>query len=120
MKKCEKKSTYYQKLYSGVIWMLCLFFMLIAVFFTGNIFATDDKDFSKNETEIFYENQNPINLYEIMEQNTKNNQKEEMVVEEIDMEYTTRYKNNQELASGVVQVLQEGRAGTTEAIIIKK
>lgn len=120
MKKCKKENTYHQTLYIGATLMLCLFFMLIAVFFTGNIFATDDKDFSKNETEIFYENQNPIDLYEIMAQNTKNNQKEEMVVEEIDMEYTTRYKNNQELASGVVQVLQEGRAGTKEAIIIKK
>lgn len=120
MKKCERKSTYHQKLYIGVTLRLCLFFMLIAIFFTGDIFATDEENVTQNGAEIFYENQNPIDLYEIIEQNANNNQKEEMVVEEMDMEYTTRYKNNQELASGVVQVLQEGRVGRKDAIIIKK
>lgn len=120
MKKCEKANTYHRKLYIGVTFLLCLFFMLIAVFFTGNIFATDKDDLTQDEVKIFYENQNPIDLYEIMQQNANNNQKEEMVVEELDMEYTTYYKSNQELPSGVVQVLQEGRVGRKNAIIIKK
>ena len=120
MKKTEKMlKLYAKKWYIWVTLMLCLFFMLSTVFLTGNIFATEEEHFPQNEM-IFYENQNPIDLATIIEQNLKNQMKEEMVVEEIEMEYTTKYKNNPELATGVVQVLQEGRTGKQNAVIIKK
>lgn len=109
-----------QKMYVYMTFLLCLFFMLVAVFFTGNIFATDDGKLVEMKQTIFYENQNPIDLNAIIEQNLAQNQKEEMVVEELEMEYMTQYKNNSELASGVVQVLQEGRVGKKNAVVIKK
>lgn len=109
-----------KKLYVGMTLLLCLFFMLVAVFFTGNIFAMDEKDLDEATETIFYKNQNPICLNEIIEQNAKNNYKEEMIIEEVDMEYTTHYKNNSDLPDGVVQVLQEGRVGKKNAVVIKK
>ncbi len=121
MKKHEKTLRAYSgKLYVGLTLLLCLFFMLVTIFLTGNIFATENKNVIEVEENTFYRNQNPIDLKSILNQNAVQNQTEEMVVEEVDMEYTTRYKNNNDLARGVVQVLQEGRVGKKNAVIIKK
>lgn len=120
MKKHNKTlNTYHKKLYVCMTLLLCLFFMFIAMFFASNIFAVDEEPTEIKEKVIF-KNNNPIDLNKIIKENTSGNMKEEMVVEEIDLEYTTRYKNNSELASGVVQVLQEGRVGTKNAVVIKK
>lgn len=45
--------------------------------------------------------------------------KEEIAVEEQDLEYTTIYKKNNDLPKGMIQVIQEGRDGR-EQIITKK
>lgn len=65
-------------------------------------------------------NQNPIDLNKIIEENTSNKIVEEMSLEEIDLEYTTEYRNNNSIPKGTIQVVQEGRDGRQEAIIIKK
>ena len=65
-------------------------------------------------------NQHPIDLDEILKENTKDQLIEEMVSEEIDLEYTTEYRNNDSLPKGRMQVVQEGRDGRQEAIVIKK
>ena len=65
-------------------------------------------------------NQNPINLEKIIEDNTSNKIVEELVLEEIDLEYTTEYRNNNTIPKGTIQVVQEGRDGKQEAVIIKK
>lgn len=65
-------------------------------------------------------NQNPVDLYKILQENTAEKISQEMVLEEIDIEYTTEYRNNNSLPRGTIQVLQEGRDGRQNAIIIKK
>ena len=45
--------------------------------------------------------------------------KEEITVEEEELEYITKYRNNEELYIGTTQIAQEGRNGT-QAITIKK
>ena len=94
--------------------------MLVTLFFTGNIFVMADENPVEFGEVVYYKNQNPIDLQAIIERNISGSRKEEMIVEEVDMEYTTRYKNNHELPTGVVQVLQEGRVGRKNAIVIKK
>ena len=121
MKKFREGLIGYEgKIYVTMVLLLCLFFVLVISFFSKNIFATETKVKSNVVIEEFYENSNPIDLNSIIEQNTSTDIKEEMVVEETDMEYTTRYRNNSDLPNGVIQVLQEGRAGTQKATIIKK
>ncbi len=121
MKKWDEMLSYeHKRWYVGVTFSLCLFFMLITFAFTGNIFAMDEENLPQRQEMVFYQNQNPIQLEEIIGKNTKENRKEEMKQEEIDMEYTTHYRNNPELADGVVQILQEGRVGKKNAIVIKK
>lgn len=99
--------------------LLCLFFMLFMLFFASQNLAVEEESITEVSQNPIYRNANPLDLDKIIEENVLNNVKEEMVVEEIDLEYTTRYKDNAELASGVVQVLQEGRAGKKNAIMIK-
>ena len=52
-----------------------------------------------------------IDIEEIVKQNSKINL-EQIVTEEINLEYITQYENNNELPLGVMQVIQEeGRTG---------
>lgn len=118
--KQEIKNMAHKKLYVSMTLLLCLFFMSIMLFFTSKNFAIDETNAMAVKKIPIYKNANPLNLDKIREENTANQIKEEMAVEEIDLEYTTRYRNNPDLASGVVQVLQEGRAGQKNAIVIKK
>lgn len=60
-----------------------------------------------------------INLKEIIDNNTQNIRKEEIIKKEIDLEYTTRYTDNPNLPKGMLQVLQEGIDGKQE-IYVKK
>lgn len=60
-----------------------------------------------------------INLDEIIAKNHKDGIREEYTVEEMELEYITKYKNNPNLPKGRMQVIQEGRAGKQE-ITIKK
>ncbi len=123
MKKHEKtrKSTYHQNLYLFMVFFACFFFMLILTFFNGKIFAQDGQEvFCDNVDEIYYRNENPIDLEDILAQNSKADIQEEMCIEEVDLEYTTRYQQDGTLPKDTVQVLQEGRAGIKNVIVIKK
>lgn len=65
-------------------------------------------------------NQNPIDLDEIIKENKNINTVEEMVYEEQDLEYSTKYINNDSLPSGTIHVSQIGVTGIQDVIIIKK
>lgn len=64
-------------------------------------------------------NKEEIDINEIIQKNVQTIKKEEIIKQEIDLEYTTKYNNNSDLPKGVIQVLQEGADGKQE-IIIKK
>lgn len=68
----------------------------------------------------FEKNLNPVDINQILIENTSNRIEQEMVFEEICLEYTTEYRNNSELPTGTIQVIQEGRDGKQNAIVIKK
>ena len=61
-----------------------------------------------------------IELEKIISENTKQNNNEEIVKEIVELEYITKYRNNDELLKGTTQVFQEGRNGTQEIIIRRK
>lgn len=60
-----------------------------------------------------------INLEEILQNNISETKKEEIIKEEVDIEYTTKYTDNPNLPRGMIQVIQEGVDGKQE-IITKK
>ena len=94
-----------------------LFLIFIVMFYSKKIQAIE-----KNETysNTLKKNVNPIKIEEILEQNTSSNVTEEMNIEEIDLEYNTEYKNNNNLPKGTMQVVQEGKDGKQKVIAIKK
>lgn len=121
MKKHPKVSNTSQRnLYVVMTLLLCLFFMSFMLFFASQNFAIDTANPTEGSQKTIHKNQNPLDLEKIIKENTTKDIQEERVVEEIDLEYTTRYENNSELPSGVVQVLQEGRMGKKNAVVIKK
>ena len=58
-----------------------------------------------------------INIEEIVENNTKVQKVEVLEEQEIDVEFTTQYIENNSLAKGKIQVLQEGVDGRQNAIL---
>lgn len=59
---------------------------------------------SKNEVDI-------ENLKDIIEKNTNTVIKEELYVEEVDLEFTTKYEQSDKIATGTIQVIQDGVDG---------
>ena len=52
-----------------------------------------------------------IDIDSYIENNSKEGVKEEYTVEEVELEFITKYKNNASLPKGTLQVIQEGRKG---------
>ena len=89
--------------------------------FLVSFFNDKSLEVSSKETYVnLQKNENPINLDEILKENISEEIVQEMVIEEIDLEYNTEYRNNNSLSKGTIQVVQEGRDGKQNAVIIKK
>lgn len=74
---------------------------------------SEDNDFKISDA-------NPINIDEIIAKNSESlGYREEISVEEIELEYITKYRNNSTLYVGKTEVSQEGRNGV-QAITTKK
>lgn len=106
-----------------VIFTVSLFFVLI--YFFINMFeffeiSTVEAVYSENSTSKITKNLNPLNIDEILKENSISNIREEMSCEEIDLEYTTQYINNDKLPSGTIHVTQIGIDGKQNVITIKR
>lgn len=89
--------------------ILFLFFIIFLVNILG-IFKENEVEAvsleSPEEKEELHINQNPINIDSILDENTEENSTWEMSWEEIDLEYTTIYTENDLLPSGTIYVTQ--------------
>ena len=72
------------------------------------------------ETPEILENQNPIDIEMVIDKNRNIDIREEMFYEEIALEYTTQYIDNENLPSGTIHVSQIGINGTQDVITVKK
>ena len=80
---------------------------------------TETKVAAKNEKVSIDENENLYEIKEILSENTSAIFKKTLDVDEIDLDFTTSYMENNELPSGTIQVRQEGVDGTQKVIILK-
>ena len=101
--------------------ILAIALLIIGLFVVLNtlkktVYAVSQEEV-KNDILNINEDMSKIDIYEIIEQNNNDSNKEEIIVEEVDLEYTTKYENNSELAKGSLQVLQEGRTGKKQVTI---
>ena len=102
------------------ILLIITFFTIIFIIIYFLYNYTNKKVVYANNSEIKnidISNAEKIDIENIILQNTKKNT-EQIITEEVNIEYITQYKNNSELPKGVIQVLQEGRTGKQQ--IVKK
>ena len=78
----------------------------------NEVYAQETNAKVDNTNDLTISNASLINIDEIIENNTKNQNQEEYITEETVLEYITEYKSNSELPKGAIQVIQEGREGT--------
>lgn len=98
--------------------MLLIIFMYVKFVSNKETYATDEKENKPEKIEV--SNAKTINLEEIIQKNTKNKSgKEEIYEKQEELEYITKYRNNNELYQGTTKVSQEGRNGI-QTITMKK
>ena len=124
MKAKEKKEKKVKITIKNLIYFLIfVVFILYSIifynlYFSKKVYATEES-FSETTKEIKISNAEEVNLEEIISENTNNGQREEYEAKEEVLEYITKYRTNNDLPKGIVQVVQEGREGTQE-ITVKK
>ena len=85
-----------------------------------NYYLTEDEVLAKETSgeasnqDVVISNAKKIDLDELISTNTSGGTSEEYVTEEVDLEYITKYNENPEIPTGVIQVVQEGRDGKQE------
>ncbi len=77
------------------------------------------KEVAKNEKMTIPQNRDLINLPELLEKNAGTPTKKTLDVDEVDLDYTTEYVENNELPTGTIQVKQEGTDGLQKMVIIR-
>ena len=80
--------------------------------------SEDNKEIQKQELSI-EKNKDILDIKNIINENTKNVETKTLVVDEIDLDYTTVYKENPNLAQGMIKTIQEGIDGSQQVIIVK-
>ncbi len=124
MKAKEKKEKKVKITIKNLIYFLIfVVFILYSIifydlYFSKKVYATEES-FSETTEKIKISNAEEVNLEEIIAENTNNGQREEYEAKEEVLEYITKYRTNNDLPKGIVQVVQEGREGTQE-ITVKK
>lgn len=108
-------STKEKKKISKIIITIAIIMLCVIVIYTKYIsnkviYATnEEKEQSKN---IKISNATTVDIDSIMAKNTKQqNTKQEIYERQEELEYITKYRNNNELYEGTTQVSQEGRKG---------
>lgn len=104
------------------ILMLLIFILALSGFFVvyqsfkKTVYASS-RGVASNQILEIKENDEPIDVYEIIQKNIHKDTTEEVVTEEVELEYTTLYQNNDKLGRGTIRVLQEGRNGLQKVTI---
>lgn len=121
-KEKKKKNVRIPITIKNIIYLLILIlfivysFIFYNLYFSKEVYATEEKD---NTEEIKISNAEEVNLDEIISQNTNDGQREEYEVKEEVLEYITKYRTNNDIPKGMIQVVQEGREGTQEVTVKK-
>ncbi len=101
-----------------------ILFIILVCFFLNTfcIFKSQEVQAVAIDTNIqeLKKNKNSLKIDEILHSNIHGKIREEMILEEIDLEYTTKYINNDKLPSGTIHVTQIGVDGKQDVITIKK
>ena len=105
-----------------IILIITMLIALVTIYILYNVYINQTTSYAtttQNIEEIKISNAEKIEIEKYLQENQKENL-EEIIKEEVELEYITQYKNNSSLAKGTIQVLQEGRTGTQQITIKRK
>ena len=114
-----KKSKLWVYILLTIIAIAIVIAIIFGIYLTKNISYASDSQNKTVAIEIPITSQDKskkINIDEIVENNTKVQKIEVLEEQEIDVEFTTQYIENNSLAKGKMQVLQEGVDGKQNAV----
>ena len=124
MKAKDKNKKHLKITLKSLITFLATIVIILYCVIFYNYYLASNKVYAVEEvistpSNVKISNANEIDIEKILEENAKEGQREEYVVEEAELEYITTYRNNSKLPKGQLQVVQEGREGKQQ-ITIKK
>ena len=103
-----------------IILAIFIVIILILIYVVYNIYTNQAISYASNDkaiTEIAeISNAEKIEINDFITGNQEKTE-EQIVTEEVDLEYITEYKNNDQLPKGTIQVIQEGRTGKQQITI---
>ena len=94
--------------------------LLYLIIFYDRYFAKNKvyaKEANSNIENVKISNAKALTTNDIIGNITNKNKKEEYYVQEVELEYITKYRNNPNLAKNTIQVVQEGREGKQQITI---
>ena len=115
-----RKSKLWVYLLVSIIAIAVVIAIIFGIYITKNISYASEENTKTVAVEVPITPQDKskkINIEEIVENNTKEQKIEVLEEQEIDVEFTTQYIENNSLAKGKIQVLQEGVDGKQNAIL---
>lgn len=115
-----RKSNLWVYILVSIIAVAIVIAIIFGIYITKNISYASEENTKTVAVEIPITPQDKskkINIEEIVENNTKVQKIEVLEEQEIDVEFTTQYIENNSLAKGKIQVLQEGVDGKQNAIL---
>lgn len=118
MRAKDKKRKVFKLSIKRIIIFIASVIVLLNVTILYNHYFTKNEVWAKETGSIINEVNNTkisiakeIDLDKIIEENIGVQRKEEYYIEEMDLEYITKYRNNSDLPKGVIEIKQEGRQG---------
>ena len=115
-----RKSKLWVYILVSIIAVAIVIAIIFGIYITKNVsYASEESNKTVAvEVPIMPQDKNKkINIEEIVENNTKSQKVEVLEEQEIDVEFTTQYIENNSLAKGKIQVLQEGVDGKQNAVL---
>lgn len=115
-----RKSKLWVYILVSIIAVAIVIAIIFGIYITKNISYASEENTKTVAVEVPITPQDKskkINIEEIVENNTKVQKVEVLEEQEIDLEFTTQYIENNSLAKGKIQVLQEGVDGKQNAIL---
>lgn len=93
-----------------IIIFIILFVILLIVYISSNLSIKGVYAQSQENMDVKFSKMQDFDIDNVIKQNNKINS-EQIITEEIEIEYITEYENNDELPKETIQVIQEGRTG---------
>lgn len=102
--------------------------LILTRFVVKRVNAADAVDVTKASEELeekekkeltIEKNMDVLDIKNILNENTKDVETKTLVVDEIDLDYTTVYRENPELPQGQLKTIQEGVDGSQQVIVVK-